>query len=331
MGKKRRAPPPAAATTGEANKRHNKSDDTPPSASTAPAAASRATTTTNIKVQSRSPPPPPPLSSSSSSSSSYSSSSSSPSTSSHARRNTKKKSNNANGSNPSIPISKSDHDSTLALLRSMDWEMAKNTSRRNVIRHDDPSTPRNRMNKPYCMSFIFGRNMKDPDGSMSYWSAKYPQVYSKLRDLMARYDRDFGYTHITLNRNLRCKRHTDGGNAGPSYIAGFGDYRGGGLLVEPPGGGGSSDETTVLDLRGRFVTFNGKTQPHETLAFEGERFTLVYYTSDIKSGGGGSEGTTTGTFADRRRGGITAASAEGVSSDMAAKFNEIKARLGKKK
>ena len=168
--------------------------------------------------------------------------------------------------------------------------MAKNTSRRNVIRHDDPSTPRNRMNKPYCMSFIFGRNMKDPDGSMSYWSAKYPKVYSELRDLMAKYDRDFGYTHITLNRNLRCKRHTDGGNAGPSYIAGFGDYRGGGLLVEPPGGGGSSDETTVLDLRGRFVTFNGKTQPHETLAFEGERFTLVYYTSDIKSGGGGERG-----------------------------------------
>jgi hypothetical protein len=172
----------------------------------------------------------------------------------------------------------------------MDWEMAKNTSRRNVIRHDDPSTPRNHMNKPYCMSFIFGRNMKDPDGSMSYWSLKYPKVYSELRDLMARYDRDFGYTHITLNRNLRCKRHTDGGNAGPSYIAGFGDYRGGGLLVEPPGGGGSSDETTVLDLRGRFVTFNGKTQPHETLAFEGERFTLVYYTSDIKSGGGGARG-----------------------------------------
>ena len=317
MGKKRRAP--ASATTGEANKRHNKSDDAPPSASIAPAAA-------RIKVQSRS---------SSSSSLSSSSASSSPSTSSaHARRNAKKKSNNANANddhNPSIPISKSDHDSTLALLRSMDWEMAKNTSRRNVIRHDDPSTPRNRMNKPYCMSFIFGRNMKDPDGSMSYWSAKYPKVYSELRDLMARYDRDFGYTHITLNRNLRCKRHTDGGNAGPSYIAGFGDYRGGGLLVEPPGGGGGSEDgTTVLDLRGRFVKFNGKTQPHETLAFEGERFTLVYYTSDINSGGGG-EGTT-GTFVDRRRGGAAAASsAEGVSSGMAAKFNEIKARLGKKK
>jgi hypothetical protein len=46
----------------------------------------------------------------------------------------------------------------------MDWQMAKNTSRRNVIRSDDPSTPRNSRNKPYCMSFIFGRNMKDPTG-----------------------------------------------------------------------------------------------------------------------------------------------------------------------
>jgi hypothetical protein len=169
------------------------------------------------------------------------------------------------------------------------------------------------------MSFIFGRNMKDPSGSPSFWSIKYPGVYAELRELMSRYDPDFGYTHITLNRNLRCKRHTDGGNAGPSYIAGFGDYRGGGLLVEPPGGGSNE---TILDLRGRFVMFNGKTQPHETLAFEGERFTLVYYTSDIKSGDG------MGTF-DRRRG--TVAAAEGVSSDLAAKFNEIKARLGKKK
>jgi hypothetical protein len=299
MGKKRRAP---AAATREANKRHNKSDDAPPFAFAA--AASRATTMTS-KVKSRSPPP----------TRSSTSSSAAAAASSSAR-------DASDNTNPSIPISKSDHDATLALLRTMDWEMAKNTSRRNVIRDDDPTTPRNRANKPYCMSFIFGRNMKDPSSSMSFWSARYPGVYAELRDLMARHDPDFGYTHITLNRNLRCKRHTDGGNAGPSYIAGFGDYRGGGLLVEPPGGGLGGK---VLDLHGRFVMFNGKTQPHETMPFEGERYTLVYYTSDIKLGGEGA--------VDRRGGRIggTAAADEGVSSDLAAKFNKIKARLGKRK
>lgn len=219
--------------------------------------------------------------------------------------------------NPSIPITQVDHDVTLALLKTMDWTMAQNTSRRNVIRSDDPSTPRNSRNKPYCMSFIFGRNMKDPAGSLSWWSTKYPHVYDKLRALIANYDPSFSYTHITLNRNLRCKRHTDGGNAGPSYIAAFGNFKGGKLLVEPPGGGVPEME---LDLKSRFVQFNGKTQPHETMPFSGERFTLVYYTSDIEP----EEGAV-----DRRRVGATEAST--VSSSLVAKFQAIKAKLGRTK
>ena len=50
-----------------------------------------------------------------------------------------------------------------------------------------------------------------------------------------------------------------------------------------------------MDLRGKFAAFDGKTQPHETMKFEGERFTLVYYTSDIVPGGGGGGGV----FVDR--------------------------------
>jgi hypothetical protein len=222
--------------------------------------------------------------------------------------------------NSTIPISRADHDATLALLQTMDWNKAQNTSRRNVIRADDPSTPRNKMNKPYCMSFIFGRNMKDPAGGLSWWSTQYPKVYEKLRTLMTKYDPNFVYTHITLNRNLRCKRHTDGGNAGPSYIAAFGNFIGGGLMVEPPGGG---QPETLLDLHSNFVMFNGKTQPHETAPFTGERFTLVYYTSDIAP----EEGAV-----DRRRRhvvpGAAAAEAEGVSVSLTQKFREIKAKLG---
>jgi hypothetical protein len=149
---------------------------------------------------------------------------------------------------------------------------------------------------------------------------------------MTKYDPAFQYTHITLNRNLRCKRHTDGGNAGLSYIAGFGSYKGGELLVEPPGGGGGKSSESILDLKSTFVMFNGKTQPHETLPFTGERFTLVYYTSDIEP----EEGAI-----DRRRGvcsdsGDAAAAVDGtmeggVSSMLAAKFHEIKAKLGRKK
>lgn len=229
--------------------------------------------------------------------------------------------------NPTISISASDHDAILELLQSMDWTMAKNISRRNVIRSDDPSTPRNQMNKPYCMSFIFGRNMKDPTGGLSWWSTQYPHVYQQLRSLMSRYDSSFSYTHITLNRNLRCKRHTDGGNAGPSYIAAFGRFSGGGLLVEAPGGG---KPESVCNLHSQFVKFNGKTQPHETMPFTGERYTLVYYTSDIvpalvdrRNGCIATTTTTTSTTA-------AASSIDGVNATFAQKFLEIKSKLGRK-
>lgn len=56
--------------------------------------------------------------------------------------------------NPFLCISKSDHDATLALLKTIDWTLAKNSSRRNVIREDDKATPRNENGKPYCMSFM---------------------------------------------------------------------------------------------------------------------------------------------------------------------------------
>jgi len=216
------------------------------------------------------------------------------------------------------------------ILQSMDWTMAKNTSRRNVIRAEDDTTPRNEMGKPYCMSFIFGRNMKDPKASLSFWSIKYPKVYTELQKLMSNYDPSFQYTHITLNYNLRCKRHTDGGNLGPSYIAAFGNFDGGELIVEveqhQPSGGIHKSTTTDrhLDLKSRFVKFNGKTQPHETSPFHGDRYTLVYYTSDIVP-----------PLVDRRAVSVSSIKAEehkmNPDSSLAKKFEAIKAKLGQRK
>ena len=198
-------------------------------------------------------------------------------------------------------ISKMDHDDTLAHLQTLNWSMVQNTSRRNVIRANDINTPRTlRGNKPYCRSFIFGPNMKDPKGALSYWTITYPYIYKQLCQLMNKYDPSFTFTHITVNKNLCCARHTDGGNSGLSYIAGFGSYVGGQLLIEQQqqllssgdGGGNGSDDGKVvidvqdvmLDLHSKFVLFDGKAQPHETLPFTGgDRYTIVYYTSDMGS------------------------------------------------
>ena len=178
-----------------------------------------------------------------------------------------------------IRITQEDHDRILSLLQSIDWSMAKNTSRQNVIRENDPNTLK-KGKKPYCQSFIFGRNMKDPNYEYSYWSLQYPAIYQELQNFFAKYTKSqFRYTHITLNKNLQCKRHTDGGNMGLSYIIAIGNYTGGALRVERDEH--HPNDVTIHDLHRTFVLFNGKEQPHETLPFTGERYTLVYYTSDI--------------------------------------------------
>ena len=192
-------------------------------------------------------------------------------------------------------ISNLDHNDTLTLLQTLNWSMVQNTSRKNVIRTNDPNTPRTlHNNKPYCQSFIFGTNMKDPNGALSYWTITYPVIYNQLCQLINKYDPYFTFTHITVNKNIYCARHTDGGNVGLSYIAGFGSYVGGELLIEQPqqilpsGDSGDGEKVidevqdVMLDLKSRFVLFDGKAQSHETLPFTGgDRYTLVYYTSDM--------------------------------------------------
>ena len=273
---------------------------------------------------------------------------SSSSSSSSSRK--KKKMKMMKNPHPSISISKLDHDTTLHLLQSMNWEMAQNTSRRNVIRSSD--APRNARNTPYCQSFIFGPNMKDPQKTPSYWSTQYPAIYTAFRGLMNKYDPNFRYTHITVNKNLRCKRHTDGGNAGLSYIAGFGNYIDGQLLIveedeqhstlaNSSGTAGSGEATSKpkeykLDLKSKFVLFNGKTQPHETCAFSGDRYTLVYYTSEINNTKDNNNivGTTdyqsTATKISRSSSSSSSSSSDGISPSLAMKFQQMKAKLNKK-
>jgi hypothetical protein len=174
-------------------------------------------------------------------------------------------------------ITDHDHDEAVRLLRAVDWNKCQNTSRRNVIRVGDKLTPKNAMGKEYCHSFIFGRNMKDSTGQLSYWSTEYSELYAFLQKLMGNYDPGHLYTNITINKNLVCKKHTDGGNTGKSYIIAFGNFTGGRLFIEQPGGGNRK----ACDLFRKFVPFEGSTQPHETESFVGERYSAVFYTSSI--------------------------------------------------
>lgn len=76
---------------------------------------------------------------------------------------------------------------------------------------------------------------------------------------------------IAINRNAQFRPHTDSGaGAGQStsLIVGLGNYIGGDLVVE-------GDRK---DIRYKAIEFNGWTQRHWTMPFQGERFSLVWFT-----------------------------------------------------
>ena len=76
---------------------------------------------------------------------------------------------------------------------------------------------------------------------------------------------------IAINRNAQFRPHTDSGaGAGQStsLIVGLGDYSGGELVVE-------GDK---VDIRYKPMEFNGWKQRHWTMPFQGERFSLVWFT-----------------------------------------------------
>jgi tRNA U38,U39,U40 pseudouridine synthase TruA len=76
---------------------------------------------------------------------------------------------------------------------------------------------------------------------------------------------------IAINRNAQFRPHTDSGaGAGQStsLIVGLGNYTGGELVVEGE----------QKDIRYKPLEFNGWTQRHWTMPFQGERYSLVWFT-----------------------------------------------------
>jgi hypothetical protein len=87
------------------------------------------------------------------------------------------------------------------------------------------------------------------------------------------YDKKFKYTSIQYNKNNQCQKHLDKNNIGESMIVGLGDYTGGELIIYDEDG----NNPVKHDIRYKPFKFNGSIYPHETAPFEGERYTLVFY------------------------------------------------------
>jgi len=95
----------------------------------------------------------------------------------------------------------------------------------------------------------------------------------------------FHFSSINVNKNYAAKLHRDGSNVGPSIIKAFGKFEGGLLHYFPNDDrsthleGLPSSDDIALDLTENLVLFDGH-RGHYVAPFEGERYTLVYFTCE---------------------------------------------------
>ena len=93
----------------------------------------------------------------------------------------------------------------------------------------------------------------------------------------------FPCTSISVNKNYAGKLHRDGGNAGPSVLMALGDFTGGGLNYHARDGCNRALDTLTLDgvvkadPKSNVTLFDGR-RAHEVADFQGERYSLVFFT-----------------------------------------------------
>jgi hypothetical protein len=115
--------------------------------------------------------------------------------------------------------------------------------------------------------FVLGYVVKYDEG----WTAsRYTQRQPDLAKLLCDYAKEkiphFKFSSIMVNEGGSAL-HIDSKNVGPSYIMSVGHHTGGNLWQYPG---------KELRIKNRLVMCDGLL-PHMTLAFEGERFSIVYF------------------------------------------------------
>ena len=116
---------------------------------------------------------------------------------------------------------------------------------------------------------VVNRRCLPPDYSRQCWLR--PYLYKLLLD----YGREhcpIAFTSITVNQNYRAEPHRDKGNLGESFLVSFGTYTGGNLEIHEGPLQGSHDVRTGL-------VADFSQMLHSVSPFEGNRYSLVYYTA----------------------------------------------------
>lgn len=120
---------------------------------------------------------------------------------------------------------------------------------------------------------LVNRRSLPADYSRLCWQR--PYLYKLLLDFAEKYV-SIPFTSITVNQNYKARAHKDKGNIGQSFLVAFGTFTGGNLKIHEGDLSGSHDVRTPL------ITDFSKVL-HEVEPFEGDRYSLVFYTLEPRN------------------------------------------------
>lgn len=109
---------------------------------------------------------------------------------------------------------------------------------------------------------------------------KHPELFNMLVEFGNMIvPKGYAYQAITVNKDMKAKKHIDGLNTGFSVITAMGDFTGGGLNVYEDG---KNKPKTLYDLKDHILIFNGSILYHQTDKFVGRRYSFVFYSQKAK-------------------------------------------------
>ncbi len=127
-------------------------------------------------------------------------------------------------------------------------------------------------------SYLSPTKNRTPSQYKGLWHTKVKDLYPDLEDVFNEfasiYFPDFNFLQVQMNKNFPCPPHFDSKNIGESVLCCFGNYKGGRTFVQ-------YDDNIVkkLDPRAAPCRFNGSKFLHWVEPYEGDRYSLVFYSN----------------------------------------------------
>lgn len=127
---------------------------------------------------------------------------------------------------------------------------------------------------------VVNRRLAEPDYSRMCWKRPY------LFHLLTEFGKTFvpasiEWNAITLNEDYQANPHYDRGNIGESFLVSFGVFTGGRLILYE---NNDLQKPKYVDIKNNPIVLDFSKQLHSVEAFEGKRFSLVYYKANPRKG-----------------------------------------------